>query len=144
MSHFYFVAKRSVRLVLCAIESSIVLSIMGASSTGCYSSYVGGISSITIFSLNRLYHRIVQVHHQVLVNGVLIWRFRLGCWWSTLVVAPGLGSPVVSSDPLVLRILWHINILFDGDSRVLDCLVVYRIVTYLSCVLDWRANEFIY
>ena len=102
-------------LVLSIVESSVVLGILRACSAGCDASNVRRVSGIAVLPFDRLDRGVIQIHNQVLVDGVLIRRFRLGNRLSNLVInAPGLRAPVISRNPLVLRIL------IDAHSRLFD------------------------
>ena len=132
----------AVRLVLSIVKSSIILSIVSTSSTRSHSGHMSGIGSIAVFSFNWLHHWIIQVHNQVAVYCVLIGRFGFINRCCSLVVAPGLGSVMICSDSIILRILRNIYILLDCNSRMLDGLVVKWIISVLH-ILDGRPHEFI-
>jgi hypothetical protein len=50
---------------------------------------------------------------------------------------------VISSYPLIFGILGYIDVLFYGNSSVLYCLVVDRVIAYLAPVLNGGTHELI-
>ena len=110
-------------LILGVVKCSIIFSLSWWSGTCCNTSR---ISSIAVFSFDRLYHWIIEFHNQIIVNFVLLGRFRLSNWWiSATVVSSSLCSSMVSCDSLIMGIVLHINIL----TSMLDRLIIKRIVS---------------
>mmetsp|Transcript_29514 Transcript_29514/g.44878 ORF Transcript_29514/g.44878 Transcript_29514/m.44878 type:complete len:337 (-) Transcript_29514:1221-2231(-) len=133
----------AVGLVLGVVEGSVVLRVVGPRCARSHPSHVGHVCRVAVLVFPRLHHRIVQIDNQVLVDRILVGRLRLSSS-SRLVVASSLGSAVVGGDTLVLGILWHIDVRLHRHARMLDGLVVHRIVAYLTLVLDRGTDEVVH
>ena len=94
---------------------------------------MSGIGCITVFSLHWLDHGIVEFDDQIIVNFVLLGRFRLSDRWIPAIVASCLSSPMVSGNPLVVSIILHVDIF----TSVLNRLVVKRVVSGFADIV-WR------
>ena len=106
LAHFHLVriveeAGFGTGLVLSVVESALlhcrlsVRHVCVSSRARCHSSHVGRVA---IFSLHWLCNCcLVQVHHQIVIDGILVWRLRVvggSC-------ASGLSSSLIGSDPLI-------------------------------------------
>ena len=116
--HFISIVKEP-RLLSCFILSIIKstrLCSLCVVSDGCACSDSSHMRSIAILPLDWLLYRLVQINHQIIVDSVFIWRFRISCCrW--LAGASGLSSSLIRSDSFMcLRIL-----LFSG---VLCCIII--------------------
>ena len=122
-------------LVLSLIECAFVdlLSIWATSngSTGSYSSNMGVISCITVFSLDWLCDWVVQVHDKVVVDHIFVRWLGFSHWLS--VGSSSVCSFLVSRNSIICG--WVVVVL-----GLLDCVVVYWLISWFG----WLINSILF
>lgn len=135
--------------VLRAVECLIIFRIMSSSSACSDTSHVRSVRGIAILALHWLDSGVIQVHDQILIDGVLVWTLGVANGRDNLVHASGLGAPVVRSDAVILAnlpvllVILQIDALVSAGGAMLYCVVVNGVVPDLVCVLHRRSDDLI-
>ena len=136
---------------LCFLISTIeciIFVIQCVIGTGCTCSDTSNMScicGITIFTFNWFHYRIIQVDDKIFIDCVFIRRFWFSDRLSTLViVTSSLCASVISSNSIIRWLLLLLSIITPFHySSMLDCLIIYWIISSLHILTRW-ADELIY